>query len=306
MIAVLTWIGAHARWIMAIGVVATVFLPALSAALRPFLPALVVLVFAVAVARLDLRPAVRRAMRLSGALRLALWVGAFLAVTPALLWWGGRAAGLSEGDIAALVYTGAAPPITSSAALCLMMGLNGLFALEITVVASALTPLVGPIVARFLLGDAVPVDAVTLGLRMAAMIGLGTALGLFLRRILGPERIARRSRVFDGIAAITMLSFVVPLFDGVGAMLAADPGEGLRVLALVTLVNFGSQMLVAAGVARVLGPDEAGAAGLMWGNRTVAIYVAALPPDPTFTLYVALFQIPMLFTPLLMRRVLAT
>ena len=42
---ILAWIGARARWIMAAGVVAALFMPAVSALLRPFLPAFVVLVF---------------------------------------------------------------------------------------------------------------------------------------------------------------------------------------------------------------------------------------------------------------------
>jgi hypothetical protein len=42
----------------------------------------------------------------------------------------------------------------------------------------------------------------------------------------------------------------------------------------------------------------------MWGNRNVSIYFAALPPDPLFGLYVAFYQLPMLFTPLVLGRVL--
>ncbi|MCL5776306.1 hypothetical protein M1105_04785 [Limibaculum sp. FT325] len=301
----LGWIGGRARWIMAAGVLAGLVLPSAAAALRPFLPALVVLIFAVAVSRLDLRPAVRRAATGRGAARLALWVSGFLVATPAVLWMAGHALRLDEGAIAALVYTGAAPPITSSAAICLMLGLNGLFALEITVVASALTPLIGPAVVRLLLGEAVPLDAVTLGLRTGAMIVLGTLLGLGLRRLVGPERIARENRAFDGLAALTMVTFVLPLFDGVRDMLLADPLHGLWVFGLAVAVNFGMQVAAAWTVHRGLGPGEAGAAGFMWGNRTVAIYLAALPPDPGFTLFVALYQIPMLFTPLLMRRILA-
>lgn len=302
---ILNWIGARARWIMAIGVIVAIFVPMISAALRPFLPALVVLIFAIAVARLDLSPAVRRALTPRGATRLALWVGGFLVLTPVLLWAAGHGLGLSEGEIAALVYTGAAPPIMSSTAICLMLGLNGLFALEITVAASVLTPVLGPLVTRILLGEAVPIDALTLGLRIAGMIGLGTVLGLGLRRVIGAGRVAREGRAFDGIAAVAMLLFVTPLFDGVGEMLAEDPLHGLRIFALAVIVNLGMQVLVAGLVHRRFGSAEAGAAGFMWGNRTVAIYLAALPHDPLFSLFVALYQIPMLFTPLLMRRVLA-
>ena len=39
----------------------------------------------------------------------------------------------------------------------------------------------------------------------------------------------------------------------------------------------------------------------MWGNRNAALALASLPPDPLLTLYVALYQFPMYFTPLIMR-----
>ena len=40
---------------------------------------------------------------------------------------------------------------------------------------------------------------------------------------------------------------------------------------------------------------------MFWGNRTVAIYLAALPHDPQFALFVALYQFPMYLTPLLFK-----
>ena len=59
----------------------------------------------------------------------------------------------------------------------------------------------------------------------------------------------------------------------------------------------------AVGVRRA-NQGPAGAAGRMWGNRNVALYLAALPPDPLFGLYVACYQLPMLFTPLVLGRLL--
>jgi hypothetical protein len=74
---------------------------------------------------------------------------------------------------------------------------------------------------------------------------------------------------------------------------------------LVLAANMGVQVAVVL-TARRGGAEAglAGSAGLMWGNRNVSIYLAALPPDPLFGLYVALYQLPMLFTPLVLGRVL--
>ncbi|GMG84647.1 hypothetical protein LNKW23_38630 [Paralimibaculum aggregatum] len=297
-------IGGRARWVLAVGVMLALLLPGLSAGLRPFLPGLVVLVFAVAVARLDMRDAARAALRPRRMLRLAALVLALLVVTPAVLWGLGRLAGLGPEGLEALVYTGAAPPITSAAGLCLLMGLDAALALELTVVASVAAPFLGPAVVAALLGDAVPIDAWALALRMGAMILAGGTLGLLIRHLAGPARIAREARAFDGIGALAMLFFVVPLFDGVWEIILREPERALAMFALAVAVNFGMQAVVARGARGAAGPGRAGATGLAWGNRTVALYVAALPPDAAFGLYVALYQIPMLFTPLLMGRVL--
>jgi len=300
----LTWLGARARWVLAVGVVLATFLPGLSAFLRPYLPGLVVLVFCVSMARLDLGALARRASRPGRLAALTVWTVALLVVTPAAIWAGTRAAGLPEAHVAALVYTFAAPPIASAPALCLLLGLDAAFALELTVAASLATPFIGPAVTRALLGEAAPLDAFDLSLRVAAMIAAGVVAALALRRLLGADRIARHGGAFDGVATVVLLVFVIPLFDGFWGVVRGLPWFALGTLALVLAANWGAQVVVALAARRGAAPGMAGASGLMWGNRNVSIYLAALPPDPLFGLYVALYQLPMLFTPLVLGRLL--
>ncbi len=301
----LRWVGAQARWVLAIGVLVATLLPSVSAFLRPFLPALVTLVFCISMARLDLGVLARRAVRPRRMGLLALWTLGLLVLTPALAFAAGRVTGLSEAHVAALTYTFAAPPITSAAALCLILGLDAAFALELTVFVSLATPFIGPAVTKALLGEAVPLDALDLTLRVAAMIGAGWVLALIVRRVAGPERIERNRGAFDGVAAIVLILFVIPLYDRFWEVVGTMPGYAAGTLALVLLANFGTQALVAAGMRRTTEPAFAGAAGLMCGNRNVSLYLAALPPDPLFGLYVAFYQFPMLFTPMVMGRLLA-
>jgi len=298
-----TWLGAQARWVLAVGVVLATFLPSLSFFLRPYLPGLVALMLCVSMARLDLGALARRASRPRRLAMLMAWSVALLVVTPAAIWAGARAAGLPEAHVAALVYTFAAPPIASAPALCLLLGLDAAFALELTVVASLANPFIGPAVTKALLGEAVPLDAFDLALRMAAMIAAGVVAALALRRLIGAARIARHGGAFDGVATVVMLLFVIPLFDGFWDVARSLPWFALGTCALVLAANWGAQVVVALGVRRA-SPGQAGAAGLMWGNRNVSIYLAALPPDPLFGLYVALYQLPMLFTPLVLGRLL--
>jgi len=300
----LAWIGAQARWVLAVGVLLATLLPSLSAMLRPFLPGLVVLVLCVSIARLDLGVLARRAARPRRLAVLMVWTVALLVVTPAVVWAGASAMGLPEAHIAALVYTFAAPPISSAPALCLLLGLEAGFALELTVVASLITPFIGPAVTKALLGEAVPLDAFDLALRVAAMIAGGVVAALAMRRLIGPDRIARHGGALDGVATVALLLFVIPLFDGFWGVVRGLPWFALGTLALVLAANWGAQVIVAIGAGRATEPALAGSAGLMWGNRNVSIYFAALPPDPLFGLYVAFYQLPMLFTPLVLGRLL--
>ncbi|MEL6478511.1 MAG: hypothetical protein AAFR17_14375 [Pseudomonadota bacterium] len=294
----LAWIGARARWLLAIGVLVAFVMPALSAVFRPWLGVFVALVFCVAVLRIDLATLGHRLMRPRHLAVLCLWSVGLMAVTPAVLWGLGQGLGLPEPHLAALVYTGVAPPITSAAALCLLIGLDAVFALELTLVATVLTPLIGPPVAAALLGEAAPIAPLDLASRVAGLILAGGAAALVLRRVMGAERIARKSTALDGVSAIAMWLVVIAVLDGASALVLARPVEALGVLVLALGVNFGLQLVVGCGLARAM-PGRAGAAGLAWGNRTVALYLAALPFEPVFALYVAVYQIPMLFTPLL-------
>ncbi|MEM8792006.1 MAG: hypothetical protein AAGE80_10330 [Pseudomonadota bacterium] len=300
----LEWVGARARWVLAVGVIAAFFMPEISAALRPFLTPLVAFVFCIAMARIDLPDMARRLTRPVHLMRLTLWSLGLMAVTPAIYWLIGHGVGLPESYVAALVYSGVTPPITSAAALCLIIGLNAVFALELTMMASLLTPLIGPVVVLLLLGDTVPVDAVSLGLRVGGMIIGGAVAAYALQRLMGRARIQRNAGAFDGMAAIAMWLVVVAVLDGAGSRILGAPEEAACLLLLALAFNFGGQAVWAL-VFQATTPDKAGAASLMWGNRTVAIYLAALPFDPVFALYVAFSQIPMLFTPLVMGAYLA-
>ena len=305
----LTWLGAQARWVLAVGVIVATFLPSLSSFLRPFVPGLVVMVLCVSIARLDLGVLARRATRPRRMAALLVWTAALLVLTPALIWAGANAAGMPQAHIAALVYTFAAPPISSAPAICLLVGLEAGFALELTMVASLATPFIGPVVTKALLGEAVPIDTFDLALRVAAMISLGVVAALAVRRLVGAERIAQHGGAFDGVATVALVLFVIPLFDGFWDVVLGMPWFALGTLALVLAANWGAQVVVAVGVRSAVPQrgDEPGLAGptaLMWGNRNVSIYFAALPPDPLFGLYVAFYQLPMLFTPLVLGWVL--
>ncbi len=299
MTAVLTWIGARAKWVLLVGAFAGLAFPDGAAFLRPALPFFVSMVYALAMLRIAPLAVIGRLARPRLLLIALIQIGALLILTPVLAFGAARVLGLGPDVEGALVYTFAAPPIASSAAMCLIIGFQAARALEITIVASLVMPLAGPLVAKTLIGAELAISPLDLGLRMAAMILGGLILALIGRRIMGADRIARHAAALDGIAALGFLLFIMPLFDGVRDTLFAAPALALGFLALSILIVLGMVAL-----ALVLPGTRArnGAFGVVWGTRSVAIYLAALPPDPIFTMFVAIYQLPMAALALVFRR----
>ncbi len=285
---------------LAIGSLVALFLPALSDFLRPALPFLVSVVVALGMARIDLEATFRAAIRPKRMAFLLAVSVAFMPLTACLYYVFGLF--LPAHYQVALIYLAATPPIASSAGFCFLLGFNARLAIEVTVSATLLTPILGPLTVALFLPDAAALEPLELALSLGWMIALGVVGALVLRRVIGPERIQREALRFDGIAAMTMLVFVIPLFAGVTEILLSRPADALWMLVFATLFNLGANLATRAGFLPFTRAENAGAAGVMMGNRTVAIYLAALPFEPNFALFVALYQFPMYFTPLLMTR----
>ena len=122
------------------------------------------------------------------AARSAAVVAAMLVLSPVAAFWLARGLGLGADVERVLVFTFAAPPIASAAAMCLIVGFSAALALRLTVLASLAMPLTGPAVASALIGAELDVSPALLGARMAAMIGAGAVAALVLRRALGADR----------------------------------------------------------------------------------------------------------------------
>ena len=298
----LSWVGARAQWFLALGVIAALVVPGPGALLDGTVVIWVAVLFGLAMARIDLGAVARRALgprRLARNLALLVLL---MGVTPAVLWALATLAGLAPEHIEALVYTAAAPPLGSATAFCLILGLNAAFALELTVLGSFLAPVSLPLVARILLGEAIALDVAEMMLRLGLVIGSATVGAMILRGVLGAGRIDAHARAFDGLASIILVLFLFPLFHGIPELMATIPGFALMTFVLAMLANLGVQILSYAATRRAAGRETGGAVSLIWGNRNAALTLSFLPEAPLIVLYIALYQFPMYFTPLVMRR----
>lgn len=297
----LMWLGARARYVLSIGVIAALFLPSLSAWLRPALPYLVSLVLIMAMVRIDLLVLVKAAIR-PRRLVLLVFISLLLMPVTALIYVGiSNLFDIPEPWRDSLIYLAAAPPIASSAGLCFLLGFNAALALEVAVFVTLMMPFLGVATVNWLIGDAPDISALAMSMRLGWIILIAVIVSQVARRIFGAARILRNGQILDGLGALVMLTFVVPLFDGIGPLIMDDPTRALIVLGLAFMVNLGGNILVLLTVRRFRPLYDAGAMGVLNGNRAVAIYLAVIPATPVFALFVALYQIPMYFTPLLAR-----
>lgn len=297
-LAPLEWIGRHARLILPAGLVTVPFLPSSGGALAPALPWLVALLIGMALARVDLRGVVREIVQPRQLLPV---LGALILFQPLLalaLHQGAGLLGLVAPLPLLLLVFAAAPPLSSAPNIALMLGYDAPLALRFTLLGTLLSPLLVPL--SFWIVDAGGIEPMRIALKVVAMLAGGIGIGLALRTGLGPARIGAQARAFDGVAALVMLAFLVPLLDGVGLHVMQDPGLALRLVLLATLLNVGGNLVMRGLLGAALPRPTAASAALVFGNRNISVLLAALPFDPSLSLFVALAQIPIYLTPFLL------
>jgi hypothetical protein len=295
---VLRLAGRHAGAVMLIGMGVVALLPGVSAGLRPFLPLLVSLVLGLAIARLDVGAVLRDFARPQRLAVLGVLVFLFLPVTCLALVTLGRLAGAGPDTLLALAVFGAAPPLSSAASLALLLGYNARITLQLGLLATVALPVIGPL-SLALVGIEVEIAALAMAFRIATIIAGGFAFGLTIQRAVGKARIAANAEAFNGVAALAMILFLFPLFDGVSAYVAGHPGQALTLLVLAIALNFGGHLAMARGACRITDRETASALGLSYGNRNISFYLAVLPANPALGLFIAAAQVPIYATPAL-------
>jgi hypothetical protein len=291
--------------LLPLGVVVAFFMPETGGVFKPAAPFLLALLVSAAMVRLDITAVLKDAIRPRRLLRNGFLALVFLLATPYCLYHLAAVANLSEPLRALITWYAASPPIGTTIWMCVFLGFSAPIAMEIVLLTNLLAPFTGPFIGELLLGTAVPLSVVTLSFRLGAILFGGVLVALVAKWWLGEGRInANRGRL-DGISTLLMLAFLLPVFDGVSAMVFATPLLALGLVGLATALNFGHQASIFLG-GRMLAallrqstlPDGTRSVAVVSGNRNLGLYFAALPADPLFSLFVAAYQIPIYLTPM--------
>lgn len=296
-------LGRHAPVAMALGVVAGLFLPWLSARLGPAVTPAVWLLLVLAMLRVDwsaLAHHVRRPMALAA---LVLWM---LLLTPVLMYAVATALGLPPALVIATVLAAGSSPLMSTPAVGLILGLDAALLLAALIVETLLIPFTVPLVTGSLLGLDLALDTQTLMARLGLLVASAVAVGAALRGLLGRERLVRHGPRLDGAAVVLLVLFAVAIMDGVLARIVAEPARILGIVALSFAVYVGLQAvgsLVWSVATRGRDRRLALSAGFATGNRNLAVFLAVLPDgtNPDVMIYFALGQFPIYMMPMILR-----
>lgn len=299
----LAFIGRYGTQGFAVSILMGLMLPQFAAAARPLLGVCVFFFLAATFARVDLT-ALAACLRRPGRLAFALvWsIAAPVVLISTLLAVLGRES-LDPGLVLGLALMAAAPPIMSSPAVAMLLGLPPTMLLAVVLATTAFAPIYAPLAATFVAQVPVPLDASALALRMALLIGGAVVAAALLRAVMGERRIRENKSAFDGLGVVFYFLFAIAAMDGVLAAVVETPARVAAYVAIAFGVAFAG---IAASMAllRPLDPADRFVLGYGAGQRNIGLLIAALgaaTPQTTF-LFFALAQFPIYLMPLIVKR----
>jgi hypothetical protein len=303
MLTILNLLGQNAKLILPLGILFALCLPKTEADITVIVPPLIMMIYAVTFIRMDLMAMLRETLSAAHLFQQIMISAVILIVMPIILIGICYLCGLDAILMPSAVWYAVAPPIASTAWICSLMGLSLPVAMRIIIMTSLLAPFTGPFIGSMVFGDATGLSSLDMFINLAMMIFVGVVVALIGQIILGPARIARNTDSFNGLAALAMLLFLIPIFNGMTDQIILNPWLALSLLILATILNFSTQlvlMLLARLTTSASLAELASVMAVVGGNRNVGLYYGALPPDPVFSMFTALYQFPLYLTPLLM------
>jgi predicted Na+-dependent transporter len=293
--------GRQGSVLLAVGIFGGALIPPLATAFRDFVTPNVLGMMTLVLLRVDLPGTLAHLRRPVG---VALIVVFQLLVSPVVAWLVVAPLGLDRGIADGVVLFAAGCAATSSPAFARMVGLDPELALVVSLVTTALVPLTAPPMALWLMGIDLSISASAFMTRLLIVVGLPTVLSLVLRHAIGPVRLARWGDAVDGVLVWLIVFYGFGVMYGLGARVAADPAWVVTAILAAFVADYGLNLFTTVAL-QPLGARIAATAGLMSGNRNMALFLAVLPAttDPRIALFFGLCQFPLFLSPFLLRPV---
>jgi len=289
----------HGRLVLVAGLIVGALAPGLARVLAPLIFPMIAFLLFLATLRVEMRAAFPGRRALPGHLGVTLVMQVALPLAAIAVLWGLGAQATTLGIGTVLVL--AAPPMTGSPGLTILAGGDPAPALRQLVLGTALLPLTVLPVFWLLPVFGAPLVVVEAALRLLAVIALAGGAGIAVRARVAWLRGPEGQGAVDGLITLGMAVVVIGLMSAVGPALL-DPAPALWLtLASVLALGFGAQVVTLL-LSRHRAPQSAPALAIVAGNRNLALFLGALPPETAaaLLLFVGLYQVPMYLTPLVM------
>ena len=300
MTAVLWALARHGRLVLVLGLVIGILVPGLARAMAPMIFPMIVFLLFLSTLRVDVWRAFpdRRALPGYLGITLLMQVGLPLVAVAGLWVVGGMGSVLGIGVVLVL----AAAPLTGSPGLTIMSGGDPTPALRQLIVGTAFLPLtVLPVFWLMPVFGAPGVVAEAAG-RLLLVIAIAGGIGVKLRKTVSFFQTVDGERTVEGVITLAMAVVVIGLMSAVGPAILQAKSELWVTLSVVFALNFGAQAGVLLALRRGVRRQAAPALAIIAGNRNLALFLGALPPETgaALLLFIGCYQVPMYLTPLIM------
>jgi BASS family bile acid:Na+ symporter len=304
LLAPLDYVGRHATKFLFGGVLVGLAVPPLAALLRPGLVVFLLLPLTMALMRLDWSAFHAYARRPLLVLPMVVFL---LLACPLVVFAVLEPLGLPRPLMEAIVLMAAAPPITGTVAISLILGLDAALAVIVMVIATALVPFTLPPLALMLLDIEIQMSLLEFMGRLALMVGVAFGGALLVRWRVKPEWLRENSRLIDGSSVVALVLFAIAIMDGVATKLMAQPGYVILATVSAFIANLLLQALgyvVGRHIFR-LGQAAALTLGILTGNCNMGLVMVSLADRAVFDMVVffAMGQLPMYMLPGLLQPV---
>ena len=294
--------GRYGRWVLPLGLVAGVLLPWAAAPMRAAIPACIAVLLFLAVLRLF-----PNSVAVSEGLTLREWLvssGVVLIsqlLLPVLVFSAGYMLGVPSVWLLAATLVSAAPPISGSPNLVMLLRGDGSLAMRWLMLGTALLPLSCIPILYLLYPGQSASTMIQPSLILISLIVGSVVLAIVVLRYSKTKAFEFSSEALDGASAVVLAVMVIGLMSAVH-----KPGTTwlaiAQMLLLAIVINGGLQLLGVL-IAKFLNSTKSSSItqGVVMGNRNIALYLTALPAaqiEPLL-LFIACYQVPMYLTPLI-------
>lgn len=298
----LLWIiSDNARACLIAGLIAGLALPGLAALMQPWLPQMVAGLLTITALRIGHRAAM-------GAVSDLRWglgsVAVLQLILPVALFGISWVCGVAGSPLSmALVLTTAAPAITGAPNLALLLGQNAGRMMQIMVLGTATFPLTVIPILWLMPQLGTPALIIASAFTLLAVITCASLIGFGLRAAFFPAPTPKQIKALDGLSVLAFSAIVIGLMAALNPALRSDPSSVALWAVFAFTLSYSAQIIVfltlrRSAIGHVAGPLAIGA-----GNRNIALFLVALPPNVLAPLmvFVGCWQLPMYLTPILLR-----